>query len=343
MTDLPVDKDKLLAWMDGRALGDGVISNVRMLSGGTQNIMFRFERDGRRFVFRAPPPHPRAESNTVMKREGVVLNALSGTTVPHPGFIAGCWDTETLGRYFYLMEPVDGISPANALPKPHSQSRDIRSRMSFSYMKGMAALAGVDYQAVGLQDFGKAEGFLERQAGRWLSQIEGYSKFENWTGSEDLGDYPKIAQWLSDNIPTDYRPGIIHGDCHIGNVMFATESGELAAMIDWEMSTIGDPRIDVGWVMATWPSDPEFRIFNIEPWDGFADVSEMVKHYGNVSGRNMDSIDWFGVLACFKLGAILEGTHARASAGKAPKETGDMLHGITINLFKKAHRLMAGG
>ena len=109
------------------------------------------------------------------------------------------------------------------------------------------------------------------------------------------------------------------------------------------MSTIGDPLVDVGWVMATWPSDPEFRIFNIEPWDGFAEVSDMVKHYGDVSGRNMDSIDWFGVLACFKLGAILEGTHARASAGKAPKETGDMLHGITINLFKKAHRLMAGG
>lgn len=342
MTDLPVDRGKLLAWMDKQALGDGDISNVRMLSGGTQNIMFLFDRNGRRFVFRAPPPHPRAESNKIMKREGVVLNALSGTTVPHPGFIAGCWDTKILGRYFYLMEPVDGISPANELPKPHNQSRDIRKRMSFSYMEGMAALAGVDYQAVGLTDFGKPDGFLERQAGRWLSQIEGYAKFENWTGSEDLGDYPKIAHWLNDNIPTDYRSGIIHGDCHIGNMMFAIDSGELAAMIDWEMSTIGDPLIDVGWVMATWPSDPNFRIFNIEPWDGFADVSDMVKHYGDVSGRNMDSIDWFGVLACFKLGAILEGTHARASVGKAPKETGDMLHGITINLFKKAHRLMAG-
>ena len=342
MTDLPVDKDKFIKWMDKQALGYGDIGNVQMLSGGTQNIMFLFNRAERRFVFRAPPPHPRAESNRVMQREGVILNALSETPVPHPGFIAGCWDTETLGRYFYLMEPVDGISPANTLPPPHSQSRDIRKRMSFSYMEGMAALAGVDYRSVGLTDFGKPDGFLERQAGRWLSQIESYSKFENWNGFEDLGDYPKIAQWLDDNIPTDYRPGIIHGDCHIGNVMFAPDSGELAAMIDWEMSTIGDPRIDVGWVMATWPSDPEFRIFNIEPWDGFADVSDMVQHYGDVSGRNMDSIDWFGVLACFKLGAILEGTHARASAGKAPKETGDMLHRITINLFEKAHRLMAG-
>jgi len=190
MTDLPVDRQHLTVWMDKQALGDGDISNVRMLSGGTQNIMFLFDRDGRRFVFRAPPQHPRAESNKIMQREGVVLNALSGTNVPHPGFIAGCWDTETLGRYFYLMEPVDGISPANKLPPPHSESRDIRNRMSFSYMEGMAALAGVDYRSVGLTDFGKADGFLERQAGRWLSQIETYAKFENWTGYEDLGDYP---------------------------------------------------------------------------------------------------------------------------------------------------------
>jgi len=109
------------------------------------------------------------------------------------------------------------------------------------------------------------------------------------------------------------------------------------------MSTIGDPLIDVGWMIATWPSDRKIQTFKIEPWNNFASVDELVSHYGAITGRNLDSINWYGVLACFKLGAILEGTHARASAGKAPKEVGDMLHEQTIKLFNKARRLMAGG
>jgi len=338
-----INLDVLRDWMDSRHLERGELKDVRPLSGGTQNEMFMFERGARSFVFRGPPPHPRAESNKIMQREGTVLAALEGSEVPHPGFIAGCWEEEVIGRYFFLMEPIDGFNPGNGLNPPHSEDAALRNRMGYSYIEGMAKLGAVDYKSVGLEGFGKPDDFLERQAGRWIGQIERYNKFGDWRGYEDLGDFEAIARWLDNNIPAVYKPGIIHGDCHIANVMFEHDSGELAAMIDWEMSTIGDPLIDVGWMMATWPSDRHIQTFKIEPWDNFASVDELISHYGRFSERSLDAINWYGVLACFKLGAILEGTNARSSAGKAPKPIGDRLHNQTIKLFNKARRLMAGG
>lgn len=328
--------------MDKQGLETGSLTNIRPLSGGTQNVMFMFTRGERDFVFRGPPLHPRRESNKIMAREGRVLSALKETNVPHPGFIAGCWDERPLGRYFFLMEAVEGFNPANGLNPPHSVDSAIRNRMGYAYVEAMAKLGAVDYLSVGLEGFGKPDNFLQRQAGRWMGQIERYNKYEDWRGYEDLGDFEAIAHWLDDNIPSGYQPGIIHGDCHIANVMYEHHSGELAAIIDWEMSTLGDPLIDVGWMMATWPSDRDIQTFTIEPWDNFASVDELIEHYGQFSNRNMDAINWYGVLACFKLGSILEGTYARASAGKAPKPIGDKLHNQTIKLFNKANRLMAG-
>jgi len=97
----------------------------------------------------------------------------------------------------------------------------------------------------------------------------------------------------------------------------------------------------MGWIMATWPSERWETVYEIEPWDGFPTLDELITHYGERTSRNMDSIAWYGVLGCFKLGSILEGTHARAGAGKAPKETGDFLHAVAISLFGHAHQLVA--
>ena len=338
---IPVNLQALTAWMDDNGLERGPLSNLQLLAGGTQNILLRFDRGGQEFVLRRPPPHLRKNSNDTMKREARVLEALSGTDVPHPKFIASCEDEEVLGACFYLMAPVDGFNPANGLQKLHASDPATRKRMGYSYIEGMTALGAVDYKAVGLEGFGKPDGFLERQSGRWMKQIESYATFEDWTGFKELPDIDRIISWLDDNLPQKFTPGIIHGDCHLANTMFAHESAELAAFVDWELATIGDPLIDLGWVMATWADEHTAVVGDIEPWDGFANLDELIAHYDERSARNLDAIAWYGVLACFKLGAILEGTHARASAGKAPKETGDRLHAMTISLFDRAHRLIA--
>jgi aminoglycoside phosphotransferase (APT) family kinase protein len=338
---MPVDLQALTAWMDDIGLQRGPLSNVQLLAGGTQNILLRFDRGSQEFVLRRPPLHLRKNSNETMKREARVLEALAATEVPHPNFIASCEDEDVLGACFYLMAPVDGFNPANGLPQLHASDPAIRERMGYSYIEGMAALGAVDYKAVGLEGFGKPDGFLKRQSIRWMSQLESYAAFEEWTGFKELPDVERIVSWLEDHLPQHFTPGILHGDCHLANTMFAHDSGELAAFVDWELATIGDPLIDLGWVMATWADEHTPTVGDIEPWDGFANLDELVAHYDEYSTRSLDAIAWYGVLACFKLGAILEGTHARASAGKAPKETGDRLHAMTISLFERAHRLIA--
>lgn len=337
---MSIDLTRLANWMDAQGLGDGPIENQAMLSGGTQNIMFRFTRAGRDYIFRHPPEHPRPESNGIMQREGTVLKALADSRVPHPGFIAGCWDEQPLGAYFFLMQPIDGFNVFEGLSAKMAANPDTRQRMGYSYVEALAALGNVDYEKVGLADFGKPDKFLERQAGRWLGQIEKYAQIDQWDGHKDLGDFNAIAKWLDDNRPSNFTPGILHGDCHLANVLFSEDTGEVMALIDWEMSTIGDPLLDLGWVIATWPSEEDTSIFNFKDMSGFPSLDQLIAHYGAHSARNVDAIMWYGVLACFKLGSILEGTYARAQAGKAPIEVGEKLHNNTIQLFTKARRLM---
>lgn len=339
--ELPLDLDVLVTWMDEQSLESGPLEDAKLLIGGTQNILLRFRRGKRDFILRRPPLHLRKNSNKTMMREARLLQALAGSNVPHPGFIASCEDDDVLGACFYLMEPVEGFNPANGLPNLHATDPALRRRMGFSYIEGLAALGSVNHKAVGLEDFGKPEGFLERQPARWMGQLEGYSSFKNWTGLSALPDVEPIVGWLERQLPTDFEPGIIHGDCHLANTMFDPKSPEMVALVDWELTTIGDPLIDLGWVVATWPSQDQTSAFTIEPRDGFPALDDLITHYAERSSRNIDAVSWYGVLGCFKLGAILEGTHARASVGKAPKETGDFLHEITISLFERAHRLIA--
>ena len=144
-----------------------------------------------------------------------------------------------------------------------------------------------------------------------------------------------VARWLDDHRPGDFRPGIIHGDFHTANVMFRHDGPELAALVDWELSTVGDPLLDLGWLLATSPG-PDGKGSGLAAWDGFPTHEAMLARYAEHSTRGIDAIAWYEVLACFKLGIILEGTHARAFAGKAPKETGDRLHATTLALFERA-------
>ena len=335
-----VDLSALVIWMDSHCLGAGPITNVRKLTGGTQNIMLRFSRGARDFVFRRPPVHLRKNSNQTMGREARILSALSETQVPHPGFIASCEDETVIGACFYLMEPVEGFNITAGMPDYHANDPAVRRRMGLSYIESIASLGAVDYKAVGLEGFGKPEKYLERQPARWMGQLESYAAFDNWMGMSVLPDPLKIVDWLERHMPASYEIGIIHGDCHLANVMFCDDSPEIAALVDWELSTLGDPLLDLGWVIASWPEVGEPRMFEIDPWDGFPTLAELIAHYGEHSTRSLDAIEWYGVLACFKLGAILEGTHARACAGKAPKEIGDYLHNQTIALFEKATRML---
>lgn len=335
-----VDLERLGAWMDAQGL-DGCgepLERVEQLAGGTQNILLRFSRGRRSFVLRRPPPHLRKNSNETMRREARVLAALRGSDVPHPELIAGCPDEDVIGAAFYLMEPVEGFNPTQGLPALHRGDAAIRRAMGFDLVDSIAALGRVDHEDVGLADFGRPEGYLERQVERWRSQLESYSEFAEYTGP-DIPGVARVARWLEENRPTNWKPGILHGDYHLANVMYRHDGPKLAAIVDWELSTIGDPLLDLGWLLATWPSAAGGSVAAVvgpHSWDGFPRASELVERYAEGTERDLSAIDWYEVLACYKLGIILEGTHARACAGLAPKATGDALHATTVGLFQRA-------
>jgi aminoglycoside phosphotransferase (APT) family kinase protein len=336
-----IDFEILNAWMDEQDLPSGEIGGVDRLVGGTQNILVRFERGGRHFVLRRPPIHKRANSDETMRREARVLGALAGTDVPHPRLIAACPDEALLGAAFYLMEPINGFNASQGLPELHAGDANIRRGMGFAMAEGIASLGAVDYLAVGLEGFGRPEGYLERQVSRWRHQLDTYSEMEGYPGPEIPG-VERVADWLETNRPEKFEPGILHGDYHIANVMFSFDGPELAAIVDWELATVGDPLLDLGALMASWPDAEGHSPLGVGRghFSGLPSAAEMRAHYGERSIRDLDSIDWYTVLACYRLGIILEGTHARACAGRAERDIGDLLHATTVGLFERALTLL---
>lgn len=338
-----VDEKQLVAWMDTRGLGTGPLQNVQPLQGGTQNLLLRFTRGDQEFVLRRPPQTPYQDGNATMLREARVLAALAATDVPHPGLIAMCEDATVLGSVFYLMEPVDGFNATVSMPALHASDPDVRRQMGYAMVDGALALAAVDHAAAGLAFRGDPATYFDRQIARWHAQLESYAKYGGWPGAAGLGGVAAIARWLGNNQPREFRPGIIHGDYHLANVLYDFHSPRIAAIVDWELSTIGDPLLDLGWLIATWPDENgEGGTSRIVPWDGFPTVRELIERYQQRSARDLSNITWYGVLACYKLGIILEGTYARACNGEASWQTGEELHASAVRLIERAARLMDG-
>jgi aminoglycoside phosphotransferase (APT) family kinase protein len=331
------DPGRLCAWLDVQKLGSGPLRNARTLAGGTQNILIRFDRGDESFVLRRPVLHPRPEAVKTIQREATVLRALSNTSVPHPRFIAGCEDPNIIGAHFYLMAEAAGFNVCVAMPPAVHGSPQIRHQIGLALVDGMVALSKVDPFAVGLNEFGKLDGFLQRQVPRWALQLESYGQFSGWSGVADLGSVGEIGRWLEDHLPTACRPGLMHGDCHLGNALFLG-TGELSALLDWELSALGDPLLDLGRLLAAWPdSDGEGPLsLKVEPWSGFPERDELIARYESGTKREMTDLIWFEILACYKLGIILEGTYARSCAGLADPATGLRLHRSAIALLRRA-------
>ncbi|HLU73361.1 MAG TPA: phosphotransferase family protein [Nonomuraea sp.] len=322
-----VDLDELGAWMDEQGLPGGPITEAEPVAGGTQNVMVRFERGGVPYILRRPPRHARAKSNEVLRREARVLAALRDTPVAAPRLVAAQTAREPV---FYLMEPVDGFNPSVGLPERHAGDPAIRHRMGLEAASALAELGRVDPDL--LPGFGRPEGFLERQVPRWLRELDSYGELDGYPGP-DIPGLEETARWLESNLPVTFRPGIMHGDFHFANLMFAHDGPRVAAIVDWEMCTIGDPLLDLGWLVAMWPMAAGHV-------PGLASPREIVACYAALSDRDLSAVDWYAVMACFKLGIVLEGTHARAFSGKAPKDIGDLLHAATLDLFARAAHII---
>lgn len=323
--DVPTltDADQLALrdWVRTTGLGSRV-TDVEPLTGGSQNIVVRLRVDGRPMVLRRPPLHPRPTSDKTMLREIAVLQTLTGTGVPHPAFIAGCEDLDVLGVVFYLMEEVDGFNPGNEMAQPYVDDPALRHDVGPAYAASLARLGNVDWEGSPLAALRKPGSFLARQVPQFLGLLQSYRHDAYDPGS--LSDVPRLATWLEDNRPDDGEPGVMHGDAHLNNVLLRRDRPELAAFIDWEMCTIGEPLLDLGWMLVCWPAEPNTIDAGSElaALGGLASRAELVEAYTAAGGRRTQRLDWFKALACFKLGIVIEGTWSRYLAGQASLRPG---------------------
>lgn len=338
-----VDVEALSRWMDEREVDAGApLKVVEILHGGTQNILLRLRRGERDLVLRRGPQHLRPKTNDNLRREMRVVAALGRTAFPHARLVAACPEENVLdGAAFYLMELVDGFSSTVEMPWPPWETGRTR-RLCLSAVEALASLADVDYVAVGLSDVGRPDGFLERQVDRWQAELASYSVHEGYDGPR-LPGVEVVADWLNRNRPGASSPGILHGDFHLANLLVDRGTGEIVAVVDWEMATIGDPLLDLGSLLATWPrAGRPNGLWPGASWITAAvEPDALVRHYEERSQRDLSAVDWYHVLACFKLGILLEGTYARACAGLAPRATGERLHIWAVNLLDQG-RAIAG-
>lgn len=311
----PVDTVRLVRWMDAGDIGpEGEPVELRALDGGGSNEVFELRRGPLRAVLRRPPRELPEGRNEALAREQRVLLALDGTDVPHPRVLGACDDPSVLGSTFTVMELVDGWSPLDegGWPAPFDRDPEARRGLAFELVEGIARLAGVDWRARGLDGFGRPEGFHDRQVDRWLAHWEGF-RFREIPGLD------VAASWLRTHRPRRWSPGILHGDYQFANVMYRHgPPARLAAVIDWEMATVGDPLLDLGWLLMAWP-DPGEDVAELLYVDfaGMPSRHELVERYAEVSGRPVDDVDYYVILARFKMAIVLEQGYARHVRGEA--------------------------
>ncbi len=309
-----IDVDRLAAWMDAQGLpGAGAPLEAGFISGGSQNEIYELRRGDLHCVIRIPPATAPPDRDNGILREWRIVEALDGTDVPHTRAVAVCEDPAVLGRTFYLMGFIDGWSPMGMVdkkwPEPFESDLSLRAGLGYQLAEGIALLARVDWQAKGLHDLGRPDGFHERQVERWTRF------FERIKGRE-LPGIEVASQWLATHQPIDYVPGLMHGDYQFANVMFEYGApAKLAALVDWEMGTVGDPKLDLGWMVQGWPDDPSAesaRTSGYVNMQGMPTRDQVVAHYAEVSGRQVDDLDYYVILAKWKLAIVLEQGFQRA-------------------------------
>lgn len=324
-----IDFERLATWMDDEGLpGKGEPIEHRFLSGGSQNEIYEIRRGDEVCVIRIPPPTAPAPRDEGILREWRIIEALDGTDVPHTPAVAMCEDQSVLGRAFYLMGLVEGWSPmdmGDSWPAPFDTDLDARAGLAYQLVEGCALLSNVDWKAKGLDDLGRPDGFHERQVDRWTSFLERIK-------GRELPGFDEAASWLRAHRPIDYIPGIMHGDYQFANVMYQHGApARLAAIVDWEMGTVGDPKVDLAWVVQSWPEDTSAREASES---GYVDMrgmparDQVLAHYAEVSGRQVDDIDYYVILAKWKLAVVLEQGFQRAGDDEKLNAFGPIVLGL---------------
>ncbi|MFD0773214.1 phosphotransferase family protein [Streptomonospora algeriensis] len=306
-----------------------------VIAGGRSNLTYTVT-DGRgRWVVRRPPLGHVLPTAHDMGREHRVISALADTPVPVPYTVLLCEDTEVLGAPFYVMEHVEGV-PYRSAEQLDALGAARTGGIAASMIDTLVDLHAVDPAAVGLAGFGKPEGFLERQLRRWKKQLEA-------SRSRELPGIDRLHERLGARIPASPEPAVVHGDYRLDNLLVGPDD-EITAVLDWEMSTLGDPLTDLA-LIITYSSAAmvdSSTVSNAHTAEGYPDADEIIARYAHRSGRDVSALDWYVGLAFFKLAVILEGIHYRHAQGKTVGEDFDKIGDVVPGLVDGGLKYLDG-
>ena len=294
--------------------GDDAELELERIGEGHSNITYLVTRGTQRFVLRRPPRPPLPPSAHDVLREWRLLDAIKDTSARVPRMLLACADEAVIGAPFYVMEYCVGSVITNEIPAV-LDTPEQRRRMGLDVVDALAEVHDVDWRACGLDGYGKPTGYLERQLRRFNGLWE-HNK------TRELPRVQQVGDWLAANLPESPPATIVHGDYRLGNTMVANDPpARVIAIFDWELSTIGDPLADVGYLSVTWlqPGDPDETMFSslspVTRREGFPGREELVAYYEERTGRPMSSLRWYQTLALWKAAVFMEGNYKRVLAG----------------------------
>jgi aminoglycoside phosphotransferase (APT) family kinase protein len=324
--------DPLLEFLDANGLGSGE-PEFEPIGEGHSNVTYAVTRGDAAFVLRRPPRPPLPPSAHDMLREARVLRALDGRARV-PKVLAVCEDEAVIGAPFYVMQRVDGEVITDSVPDGFDPKR-----IGESLVDSLVEVHAVDWQAAGLEGFGKPTGYLERQLRRFHGLWE-HNKTREIPAVETVG------KWLADNLPQSPAATIVHGDYRLGNTIVGPDS--ILAILDWEMATIGDPLADVGYLCTLWTDrdDPDLGMFELSAVtraEGFPQRADLVARYEERSGRAMSDIRWYQTLALWKSIVFMEGNYKRAVSGTTDDPFLAAFGDGVIQLAQRAEEVAHGG
>ena len=313
-------------WLDERELLPGTGEpEVSVLGEGHSNLTFLVRRGGGELVLRRPPRGPLLPTAHDVVREARVIELLqaAGDSVPVPAVAGVCTDDSVLGVPFYVMQRAPGVVIRGELPafmtgpSGHRARRDIGAALPTA----LGAIHSVDWRPFVEAGIGRPAGYLERQLRRWVGQREGIQSAVAAAGgtARELPDYDAVRDWLREQVPAESEPAVVHGDYKLDNVIVAPtgDGARIAAVVDWEMATVGDPRADLGYLLSFW-AEPgeEFAMAGLAMvHEGFPSRAEFVELWERSTERGAGDMRWFVALAVWKLAILLEANYHRWLAG----------------------------
>src|SRR3954451_19705183 len=292
-----IDVAGVTSWFEANVPGVRPPLSFELIAGGRSNLTFGVgDAEGpRRWALRRPPLHGVLGSAHDVGREHRVVAALAGTDVPVPPALGLCEDPDVTGAPFFVMEFVEGVVLRDEELERGGFAGDVRSRASHAMVETLAAIHAVVPADVGLGELGRQEGYIARQLKRWQGQLE-------QARTRELPDLEEAHARLSEAIPEQGPATIVHGDYRLDNMILSPQ-GDVRAVLDWELCTLGDPMADVGLLVVYWN-----RPWGVAPanFDGFPPVDDLIERYGQVSGRDLSQLDFYVAFGSWKLAAIIE-------------------------------------